>query len=290
MNGHDVSETTASTARRACLVEGCTCKDARIVSTRRATYFASVAKARGETADRIVGRRRRVAAARSRRGRSRPSLRAPRRPRPRRPARDDASPGVVSILPPATGQTHAPPIPGRPDEPSARPSRPERRLAAPTRSDPMTNAISMNGLTKHYKGVQALTDLTLDVPAGTVFGFLGPNGAGKTTALKVLAGLARATSGSATVNGVAGLRGRRPSPPARLPRPGSAVLRLDDRARDAPLRRQLPRHRRRSRAPDQRRCSGASASPRRPTGGRRPTRAACASGSASPRPSSAGRR
>ena len=67
----------------------------------------------------------------------------------------------------------------------------------------MTNAISMNGLTKHYKDVQALTDLTLDVPAGTVFGFLGPNGAGKTTALKVLAGLARATAGSATVNGVA---------------------------------------------------------------------------------------
>ena len=67
----------------------------------------------------------------------------------------------------------------------------------------MTNAISMNSLTKHYKDVQALTDLTLDVPAGTVFGFLGPNGAGKTTALKVLAGLARATAGSATVNGVA---------------------------------------------------------------------------------------
>ncbi|MFL5725114.1 MAG: ABC transporter ATP-binding protein [Chloroflexota bacterium] len=67
----------------------------------------------------------------------------------------------------------------------------------------MTNAISMNGLTKHYRDVQALTDLTLDVPAGTVFGFLGPNGAGKTTALKVLAGLARATSGNATVNGVA---------------------------------------------------------------------------------------
>ena len=56
----------------------------------------------------------------------------------------------------------------------------------------MTNAISMAGLTKHYKGVQALTDLTLDVPAGTIFGFLGPNGAGKTTALKILAGLARA--------------------------------------------------------------------------------------------------
>jgi ABC-2 type transport system ATP-binding protein len=66
----------------------------------------------------------------------------------------------------------------------------------------MTSAISMSNLSKHYKGVQALTDLTLDVPAGTVFGFLGPNGAGKTTALKVLAGLARATAGSATINGV----------------------------------------------------------------------------------------
>jgi ABC-2 type transport system ATP-binding protein len=67
----------------------------------------------------------------------------------------------------------------------------------------MTAAISMDGLTKHYRGVQALTDLTLDIPTGTVFGFLGPNGAGKTTALKVLAGLAHATSGTATVNGVA---------------------------------------------------------------------------------------
>ena len=66
----------------------------------------------------------------------------------------------------------------------------------------MTNAISMVGLTKHYKGVQALTDLTLDVPAGTIFGFLGPNGAGKTTALKVLAGLARPTAGRATLNGI----------------------------------------------------------------------------------------
>ncbi len=66
----------------------------------------------------------------------------------------------------------------------------------------MTSAISMHGLTKHYPGVQALTDLTLDVPAGTVFGFLGPNGAGKTTALKVLAGLANATGGEATLGGI----------------------------------------------------------------------------------------
>ena len=54
MNGQDVTEITASPARRACLVDGCTCKDSRIVSTRRASYFASIARARGETADRVV--------------------------------------------------------------------------------------------------------------------------------------------------------------------------------------------------------------------------------------------
>jgi len=54
MDGHDDNEITATRARRACLVEGCTCKDARIVSSRRASWFASVARARGETADRVV--------------------------------------------------------------------------------------------------------------------------------------------------------------------------------------------------------------------------------------------
>ena len=62
-------------------------------------------------------------------------------------------------------------------------------------------AIRMDGLTKHYPGVAALTDLSLDVPRGSIFGFLGPNGAGKTTALKVLAGLIRPTSGTAAVEG-----------------------------------------------------------------------------------------
>jgi ABC-2 type transport system ATP-binding protein len=66
----------------------------------------------------------------------------------------------------------------------------------------MNTAISLTGLTKRYRGVDALLDLSLEVPAGSIFGFLGPNGAGKTTTLKILAGLSRATSGSATVNGV----------------------------------------------------------------------------------------
>jgi len=63
-------------------------------------------------------------------------------------------------------------------------------------------AISMAGLTKQYPGVAALTDLSLDVPAGSIYGFLGPNGAGKSTTIKILAGLTKPTSGSASVAGI----------------------------------------------------------------------------------------
>ena len=83
------------------------------------------------------------------------------------------------------------------------------------------SAISTAGLTKHYPGVQALTDLSLDVPAGTIYGFLGPNGAGKSTTIKLLAGPDPA-------DGRHGLRGRDPGrrrprlpPRGRLPRPGA---------------------------------------------------------------------
>jgi ABC-2 type transport system ATP-binding protein len=64
------------------------------------------------------------------------------------------------------------------------------------------SAISTAGLTKHYPGVEALTDLDLDVPAGSVYGFLGPNGAGKSTTIKLLAGLTRPTRGTAAVAGI----------------------------------------------------------------------------------------
>jgi ABC-2 type transport system ATP-binding protein len=65
-----------------------------------------------------------------------------------------------------------------------------------------TSAIRMDGLTKHYPAVTALTDLTLDVPAGSIYGFLGPNGAGKSTTLKILGGLIAPTRGTASVAGV----------------------------------------------------------------------------------------
>jgi len=64
-------------------------------------------------------------------------------------------------------------------------------------------AISASALTKRYGSVLALDRLDLDVPTGSVFGFLGPNGAGKTTTLRILTSLANASSGSATILGVA---------------------------------------------------------------------------------------
>ena len=64
------------------------------------------------------------------------------------------------------------------------------------------SAITTAGLTKHYPGVAALTDLTLDVPEGSIYGFLGPNGAGKSTTIKLLAGLTTPTSGTASVAGI----------------------------------------------------------------------------------------
>ena len=54
MNGPETATVGSSSVRRTCLVDGCTCKDARIVSTRRTAYFASVASLRGETADRVI--------------------------------------------------------------------------------------------------------------------------------------------------------------------------------------------------------------------------------------------
>jgi ABC-2 type transport system ATP-binding protein len=62
-------------------------------------------------------------------------------------------------------------------------------------------AIELTGLSKHYGSFRALDNVDLSVPEGSVFGFLGPNGAGKTTTLRILTGLARATSGDARVFG-----------------------------------------------------------------------------------------
>src|SRR5437899_3826109 len=61
--------------------------------------------------------------------------------------------------------------------------------------------VATRDLTKKYGKLIALDRLTMSVERGQILGFIGPNGAGKTTAIKILVGLARPTSGSATVAG-----------------------------------------------------------------------------------------
>jgi ABC-2 type transport system ATP-binding protein len=61
--------------------------------------------------------------------------------------------------------------------------------------------IVVNGLTKVYKNVRAVDDLSFAVEPGRVTGFLGPNGAGKTTTLRMVLNLVRPTAGTATISG-----------------------------------------------------------------------------------------
>jgi ABC-2 type transport system ATP-binding protein len=62
-------------------------------------------------------------------------------------------------------------------------------------------SISIENLTKRFGNATAVDGLSFGVDAGTVTGFVGPNGAGKTTTIRCLLGLARPTSGSATLDG-----------------------------------------------------------------------------------------
>ncbi|HLU18935.1 MAG TPA: ABC transporter ATP-binding protein [Pusillimonas sp.] len=69
----------------------------------------------------------------------------------------------------------------------------------PPQSGGLTKLFSAS--TPKRQGFQALNDVSLSVEPGEFFGLLGPNGAGKTTMISILAGLARATSGTASVCG-----------------------------------------------------------------------------------------
>jgi ABC-2 type transport system ATP-binding protein len=61
--------------------------------------------------------------------------------------------------------------------------------------------IVVSHLTKHYREVRAVDDLSFVVKPGRVTGFLGPNGAGKTTTLRMLLNLVTPKSGTATISG-----------------------------------------------------------------------------------------
>ena len=62
-------------------------------------------------------------------------------------------------------------------------------------------AIEVNGLTKIYKDIKAVDDLSFNIRTGEIFGLLGPNGAGKTTTIKAILSLIHTNSGNIKVNG-----------------------------------------------------------------------------------------
>ncbi len=66
---------------------------------------------------------------------------------------------------------------------------------------PIPGRIVVAGLTKQFKRIRAVDNLSFTVEPGSVTGFLGPNGAGKTTTLRMLLGLISTTSGVATIGG-----------------------------------------------------------------------------------------
>ena len=79
----------------------------------------------------------------------------------------------------------------------------------------MTGIVSARGLGKRYRRRWALSDCTLDVPAGRVTGLVGPNGAGKTTLLNLAVGMLAPTTGTIEVCG-----GRPAAGPAQLAKVG----------------------------------------------------------------------
>ena len=69
----------------------------------------------------------------------------------------------------------------------------------------MNNAqyvLSVKGLSKNFKDIKAVDNISFDVRKGEIFGFLGPNGAGKTTTIRMICGLVKEDTGDIMINGM----------------------------------------------------------------------------------------
>lgn len=65
----------------------------------------------------------------------------------------------------------------------------------------MSAIITVNNLTKTYKKMTAVNDISFEVEEGEIFGFLGPNGAGKSTTINMICTMLKPTSGDILING-----------------------------------------------------------------------------------------
>jgi branched-chain amino acid transport system ATP-binding protein len=94
----------------------------------------------------------------------------------------------------------------RPDDTPPSPADPA--IATRTGADATTDSLlDVRGLSRSFRGLQALSGYDLQLPAGTIHGVIGPNGAGKTTLFHVLSGFLRPSAGSIRFDGreIAGL-------------------------------------------------------------------------------------
>jgi ABC-2 type transport system ATP-binding protein len=86
------------------------------------------------------------------------------------------------------------------DSGSEAPGQPYAGQPVPAERRPL-GRIEVRGLTKEYRGVKVVDDVSFVAEPGRVTGFLGPNGAGKSTTLRMMLGLVEPTGGVATVGG-----------------------------------------------------------------------------------------
>jgi branched-chain amino acid transport system ATP-binding protein len=69
-------------------------------------------------------------------------------------------------------------------------------LAPPALASDRSSLLQVRGVSKHYSGLVALSDYSLDLSPGAIHGVIGPNGAGKTTLFNLLSGMVRPSSGT----------------------------------------------------------------------------------------------
>ena len=78
----------------------------------------------------------------------------------------------------------------------------DRANARPPAAEKSPPLLFVDCVSKHYGGVRALTDVSLDIAAGEVHALVGANGAGKSTLVRILAGLEAPDSGRIVIDGV----------------------------------------------------------------------------------------